>query len=114
VFEPRTVQIGWRSGDRVAITHGLAEGERVVVEGTFLVDSETRLKTPAPRPDYKNAQPTNPSKTWPAQHRIERARFSRRLHPARGVTVFALQDVDRLQKPHLNLQNLDNSKINDK
>ena len=62
VFEPRTVQIGWRSGDRVEIVHGLAEGERVVVEGTFLVDSESRLKSPPPRPDYKNAQPTNPSK----------------------------------------------------
>src|SRR4029077_1657700 len=29
VFEPRRVQIGWRSGDRVEIVHGLAEGERV-------------------------------------------------------------------------------------
>ena len=63
VFEPRAVQIGWRSGDRVEIVHGLAEGERVVVEGTFLVDSESRLKSPAPRPDYKTAQPLNPSQT---------------------------------------------------
>ena len=50
VFEPRIVQIGWRSGDRVEIVHGLAEGERVVVEGTFLVDSETRLKPSLPQP----------------------------------------------------------------
>ena len=63
VFEPRVVQIGWRSGDRVEIVHGLAEGERVVVEGTFLVDSESRLKSPAPRPDYKPAPATNPSHT---------------------------------------------------
>jgi Cu(I)/Ag(I) efflux system membrane fusion protein len=62
VFEPRSVQIGWRSGDRVEIVHGLAEGEQVVVEGTFLVDSESRLKSPAPRPDYKNGKP-NPSQT---------------------------------------------------
>jgi RND family efflux transporter MFP subunit len=62
VFEPRTVQIGWRSGDRVAIVHGLAEGERVVVEGTFLVDSETRLKSPAPAPDNQKAPPTKPSR----------------------------------------------------
>jgi Cu(I)/Ag(I) efflux system membrane fusion protein len=45
VFEPRTVQTGWHSGDRVEIVHGLAEGERVVVSGTFLVDSESRLKS---------------------------------------------------------------------
>jgi RND family efflux transporter MFP subunit len=45
VFEPRTVQTGWHSGDRVEIVHGLAEGERVVASGTFLVDSESRLKS---------------------------------------------------------------------
>lgn len=45
VFEPRQVQTGWRSGDRVQIVHGLAEGERVVAAGTFLVDSESRLKS---------------------------------------------------------------------
>ena len=44
-FEPRVVQTGWRSGNRVEIVKGLAEGERVVARGTFLVDSESRLKT---------------------------------------------------------------------
>jgi Cu(I)/Ag(I) efflux system membrane fusion protein len=44
-FEPRTVKTGWRSGDRVEIVAGLAEGDRVVARGTFLVDSESRLKT---------------------------------------------------------------------
>jgi RND family efflux transporter MFP subunit len=45
VFEPRTVQTGWHSGDRVEIVQGLAGGERVVASGTFLVDSESRLKS---------------------------------------------------------------------
>jgi RND family efflux transporter MFP subunit len=62
VFEPRRVQIGWRSGDRVEIVDGLKEGERVVVEGTFLVDSESRLKPATPHVDNKNAEPKNPSK----------------------------------------------------
>jgi RND family efflux transporter MFP subunit len=43
-FEPRTVETGWSFGDRVQITKGLEEGERVVSSGTFLVDSESRLK----------------------------------------------------------------------
>jgi Cu(I)/Ag(I) efflux system membrane fusion protein len=60
VFEPRSVQVGWISGDRVEIVHGLAEGDRIVVEGTFLVDSESRLKPPALQPDDKNAQAMNP------------------------------------------------------
>jgi membrane fusion protein, copper/silver efflux system len=63
VFEPRNVQIGWSSGDRVEIVHGLAEGERVVVDGTFLVDSESRLKSPAPQMDHKNTHLSNPSQT---------------------------------------------------
>ena len=63
VFEPRRVQIGWRSGDRVEIVDGLKEGERVVVEGTFLVDSESRLKPAAPQLDNKNAEPKNASKS---------------------------------------------------
>jgi len=61
VFEPRRVQIGWRSSDRVEIVDGLKEGERVVVDGTFLVDSESRLKSTAPQLDNKNADPKNSS-----------------------------------------------------
>jgi len=48
VFEPREVETGWRSGERVEIRRGVKPGERVVVAATFLVDSESRLKTPAP------------------------------------------------------------------
>jgi membrane fusion protein, copper/silver efflux system len=44
VFEARTVQTGWRSGDQVQITKGLAEGELVVSSGTFFLDSETRMR----------------------------------------------------------------------
>jgi len=46
-FEPREVETGARFDDRVVIAKGLKEGERVVVAGTFLVDSESRLKTVA-------------------------------------------------------------------
>jgi RND family efflux transporter MFP subunit len=46
-FEPREVQTGWRLGNKVEITSGLEPGERVVVSGTFLVDSESRLELAA-------------------------------------------------------------------
>jgi Cu(I)/Ag(I) efflux system membrane fusion protein len=45
-FEPRAVETGWRSGEQVEIVKGLREGERVVVSGTFFLDSETRMKPP--------------------------------------------------------------------
>jgi len=46
-FEPRAVETGWRAGGRVEILSGLAPGERIVVSGTFLVDSESQLKAAA-------------------------------------------------------------------
>lgn len=46
-FQSRTVETGWRLGDRVQIVKGLSEGETVVASGTFLVDSESRLQSSA-------------------------------------------------------------------
>ena len=44
VFEPRTVHTGWRFGDHVEIVRGLEVGERVVVSGAFLLDSDSRMR----------------------------------------------------------------------
>jgi membrane fusion protein, copper/silver efflux system len=68
VFEPRRVQTGWRSSDRVEIVQGLAEGERVVAEGTFLVDSESRLKSTfqTPLQEQPHAKVPPPSNNEPS------------------------------------------------
>jgi len=42
-FAPRRVVAGAESGERIVIREGLAEGERVVVAGQFLLDSEANL-----------------------------------------------------------------------
>ncbi|OGD17727.1 MAG: hypothetical protein A2W03_07235 [Candidatus Aminicenantes bacterium RBG_16_63_16] len=42
-FEPREVQTGWKLGNQVEIVRGLEPGERIVVSGTFLIDSESRM-----------------------------------------------------------------------
>jgi Cu(I)/Ag(I) efflux system membrane fusion protein len=44
-LEPRAVTTGARTGDRIAILSGLTAGERVVASGTFLVDSESQLRS---------------------------------------------------------------------
>ena len=49
VFEPRPVEVAWRSGNAVAIARGLNPGERVVTGGNFLLDSESRLQMAAAR-----------------------------------------------------------------
>jgi Cu(I)/Ag(I) efflux system membrane fusion protein len=46
-IEPRDVEIGERIGDRLEILKGLKPGERIVISGNFLIDSESQLKAAA-------------------------------------------------------------------
>ncbi|GAM07873.1 cation efflux system protein CusB [Geobacter sp. OR-1] len=47
IFEPREVETGQHLGNRVEIVSGLKEGERIAISGTFLLDSESRMKAAA-------------------------------------------------------------------
>jgi Cu(I)/Ag(I) efflux system membrane fusion protein len=75
MFAPRQVETGERFGDRVQILSGLAEGEKVVAAGTFLVDSESRLKSAAHRAATSS----------PAVHTAKRA--SKVAEPATGEST---------------------------
>lgn len=44
VFTPREVAVGLRLPDRVEVLSGLERGERVLAEGNFFVDSESKLR----------------------------------------------------------------------
>jgi len=44
-FRPVDVEVGRDSGDLTEILKGLQAGQRVVVSGQFLIDSEASLKT---------------------------------------------------------------------
>jgi membrane fusion protein, copper/silver efflux system len=46
-FEPRQVETGRTLGERVEIARGLAPGEKIVVSGNFLIDSEARMQQAA-------------------------------------------------------------------
>lgn len=67
-LEPRHVETGELLGDRVVILKGLQPGERIVTSGTFLIDSESRLKAAAagmaPHP-HAGAQPAAPASAPP-------------------------------------------------
>ncbi|MHB0968156.1 MAG: efflux RND transporter periplasmic adaptor subunit [Thermoanaerobaculia bacterium] len=43
-YTPRQVRVGVRTADKVEIVSGLTEGEKVVVNGGFLLDSEAQLR----------------------------------------------------------------------
>ncbi len=44
LFEPREVKVGEQTENRVEILSGLQAGDRIVISGNFLMDSESRLK----------------------------------------------------------------------
>jgi Cu(I)/Ag(I) efflux system membrane fusion protein len=46
-FEPRRIETGWRLGRQIEVLDGLMPGEKVIVSGNFLVDSESRMKSAA-------------------------------------------------------------------
>lgn len=61
IFEPREVVTGWQASDKVEIIKGLQPGEKIVVSGTFLLDSESRMKLAAARlMEEKAEQPAAP------------------------------------------------------
>jgi Cu(I)/Ag(I) efflux system membrane fusion protein len=55
-FEPRAVETGWRAGDQVQVVSGLVPGERIVVSGNFLIDSESRMKAAVGGPGRATAK----------------------------------------------------------
>jgi len=43
-FEPREIKTGWETDDGFEVKSGLKEGERIAVNGNFLLDSESRVQ----------------------------------------------------------------------
>lgn len=61
-FVVRQVRLGIESGDRIVIREGLRAGERVVVSGQFLIDSEASVDSALQRLDATDAeQPGHPA-----------------------------------------------------
>ena len=44
MFEPRDVQVGQRTDDKIQILSGIKKGDKVAVSGAYLIDSESQLK----------------------------------------------------------------------
>ncbi len=68
-FMAREVGLGSRFDGKYEITYGLTEGEEVVTQGGYLIDSESQLKTGTGATHQHGAQPTeDAAKDPPAQH----------------------------------------------
>jgi Cu(I)/Ag(I) efflux system membrane fusion protein len=83
-FEPRKVETGRYFNDRVEILKGLMAGERIVVSGNFLIDSESRFKT-------SSTEVTGPMSTDPSCGMLtseEKARESGLTSVSQGKTYY--------------------------
>lgn len=63
-YAPTEVQLGRQSGDNVEIRNGLAEGQRVVASGQFLIDSEASLSGALERLQASSAAPEEAAATF--------------------------------------------------
>jgi len=80
MFEPRDVQVGQTSNDKIQILSGLKVGDKVAVSGGYLIDSESQLKggggvdhsqhTGGAKPEAKGQQsaPAAGSQKPPGEH----------------------------------------------
>ena len=91
-FEPRAVTLGERSGDQVQILSGLMAGERIVVAGNFLLDSESRMQSAA-------AGPAAPAKDVVCGMTVNeaKARAAGRVFDHAGKTYFFCNDGCKIE-----------------
>src|SRR5262249_29995391 len=100
LFEPRAVQLGSRTVDKVGVLKGLAAGDVVVTSANFLIDSESQLQaatgafTPAPpastggdQPGAEQTQATAELTTNPSPPRKGKNKLRVRLAATGGAPI---------------------------
>ena len=101
-YRPAEVQTGRESGGRTEILVGLAEGEKVVASGQFLLDSEASLSGIAARP-IGSPDVGSPAKTAvPRRPIYETIGIVEAIEPD-GAT-FSHQPVPALQWPAMTMR----------
>ena len=99
-YQPAEVQTGQTNGGQTEILAGLAQGEKVVASGQFLIDSEASLSGVQARPisTYTAAAPTQPTTKAGAYATVGRIDKI----DAGGIT-FSHQPVPALQWPAMTM-----------
>jgi Cu(I)/Ag(I) efflux system membrane fusion protein len=60
IFEPRRIETGKRFDGLVEVLKGLSPGDRIVISGGFLIDSESRMNMSAAQNQIENSRTDNP------------------------------------------------------
>ncbi|MDD2852032.1 MAG: efflux RND transporter periplasmic adaptor subunit [Desulfuromonadaceae bacterium] len=66
MFEPRDVQVGQRTDDKIQILSGINPGDKVAVSGGYLIDSESQLKGAGGRENMPGMNMDEPKGAKPA------------------------------------------------
>lgn len=109
-FESREVELGSPSEDLFPVARGVKAGEKVVIAGNFLIDSQTRLSSGMSglyggSKEFSNGTPAQPAAQAPAQ---STAKVSLRVEPdpakAGAENMFHITLTDSEGKPIPNAQ----------
>jgi len=97
IFEPRPIEIAGAYGNRVAVASGIAEGDRIVVSGNFLLDSESRMRMAGPAGSVSSPEgkPVIPRKGVSAMEAEDRAAKQMPHETKTAAQIRAIAAVDR-------------------
>jgi membrane fusion protein, copper/silver efflux system len=88
-FESREVEVGTPTEDLFPVSRGLKAGEKVVIAGNFLIDSQTRLSSGMSglyggSKEFANGGSAHPGAPTPAEQSTARISFRVEPDPAKG------------------------------
>lgn len=99
-FEPRIVQTGIETSDRVEIVSGLKPGEKVVTSAQFLIDSEANLKGALERLQ-SNTTPTQ--KPVPQENSVMAQGIIKSMDPVKHTMTIQHQPIPALGWPAMTM-----------
>lgn len=82
IFEGREVELGGRSGSYYIVNSGLVEGELVVVNGAFKLDSELQIQAKPSLMSDENSQPVDTEGSGKPQAKSRRVEIPAAAHQA--------------------------------
>ena len=102
-FQARSVTTGIESGDQVEILSGLKKGEKVVVSGQFLIDSETNLKAGLERLDTSSNTSSTKQATAEADTSIESKGIIKALNASTYSLILQHEPIPALNWPDMTM-----------
>lgn len=102
-FQTKLVTVGIESGDKIEILSGLKEGEKVVVSGQFLIDSETNLKVGLERLNTSSIQSNTNQTTAEKNTSIQGKGIIKAINAATHTVTLQHESIPALNWPEMTM-----------